>query len=103
MMSSVLTGASVASQVVLRATTIALVAFALPDSKAGAAPALLYSQPAYESPVRGDPNDLLLLPGYGLTRKDVVVYSALNDTNAPLTAPADIPQDSNAQRGVAPI
>jgi hypothetical protein len=82
---------------------VVFAALGLLSSHARAEPAVLYSEPAHESPVRGEPNDLLLLPGYGLTRKDVVVYAAVEDTTASLTAPRDVPQDSSADRGVAPV
>jgi hypothetical protein len=37
---------------------------------AWATPPVLYTQPAYESAVRGDPDDLLLLSGSGLSGAD---------------------------------
>lgn len=54
----------------------------------------LYEQPALQSPVRGEPDDLLLLAGAGLSADDTVVYEALTDTTRPLIVPAD----SNALR-----
>ena len=42
--------------------------------------ATLYSQPSYESPVRADPDDLLLLPGQGLSASDSIVYAAVTNT-----------------------
>ena len=40
----------------------------------------LYGTSAYESPVRADPDDLLLLPGSSLAGNDTVVYRAVADT-----------------------
>ena len=68
-----------------------------------AAPPTLFSQSAYESPVRGDPGDLLMLPGAGFAGTDTVVYQAVTDTTQPLTPPASIPTQSTANIGVAPI
>src|SRR5579864_795558 len=64
---------------------------------------ILYDRPAYQSPVRGEPDDLLLLAGYGLSRDDVVVYRALARTDEPLAHPTSIPAAQNADSGVAPI
>jgi hypothetical protein len=68
-----------------------------------AAPPQLYRQSAQESPVRGEPDDLLLLAGYGFAVDDTVVYRALQDTTEGLTAPIQIPAHSSAEFGVAPI
>ena len=67
------------------------------------AAAVLYSQPAYQSPVRGEPDDLLLLPGSGFASGDVVVYQAITDTTPPLLTPKSIPNVSNATQGVAEV
>src|SRR4051812_44283562 len=64
-----------------------------------AAPAV-YTQPTYESPVRGDPDDLLLIPGYGLAANDTVVYESVADTAHPPAHPASVPSTSNATLGV---
>jgi hypothetical protein len=45
-----------------------------------AAPPELYRHAAYESPVRGGPDDLLLLAGYGFSADDTVVYRTVPDT-----------------------
>jgi hypothetical protein len=65
----------------------------------------LYSAPAHESPVRADPDDLLLLPGYGLAASDRVVYSVLRDTAAALLPPrlADIPLEQTRAAGFADV
>jgi hypothetical protein len=61
---------------------------------------ILYSAPAYESPVRGDPDDLLLISGSGLSAADTVVYAAVANTTAPPTPPASMPTSSNGTQGV---
>lgn len=63
----------------------------------------LYRQPANESPVRADPDDLLLLAGYGFSTDDVVVYQAVADSSKALSPPAQLPTQSTADMGVAPI
>jgi hypothetical protein len=68
-----------------------------------ALPPTLFSQPAYESPVRGDPGDLLLLAGYGFATDDTVVYQAIGDAAQPLAAPSEIPVTSTAASGIAPV
>src|SRR5262245_52216350 len=77
--------------------TSALAAFA-----AQAAAPLLYRQPAHQSPVRDGPDDLLLLPGYGLSADDTVVYQAVRD-GLPAAHPAQVPTDSTAEAGVAQV
>jgi hypothetical protein len=66
-------------------------------------PPRLYGLPALQSPVRGEPDDLLLLPGYGFEAGDTVVYAALADTTAPLSPPQIVPTSSTAAAGVAPV
>ena len=68
-----------------------------------ATPAVIFSQSAYEGPVRGDPGDLLILAGAGFTGTDTVVYQAVPNTTQVPTAPAGVPTQSNASAGVAPI
>jgi hypothetical protein len=68
-----------------------------------AAPPQLYHQAAYESPVSGDPDDLLLLAGYGFAVDDTVVYRAVPDATEILTTPDRVPALSSAEFGVAPI
>ncbi|HWY26258.1 MAG TPA: hypothetical protein VNX47_15140, partial [Nevskia sp.] len=74
---------------------------AAPPSWSG--PPRLYSLPAYQSPVRGEADDLLLLPGYGFDPGDTVVYAALHDTTTPLNPPDAIPAASTADAGVAQV
>lgn len=64
---------------------------------------VLYSQPAYESPVRADPDDLLLLPGYGLASSDTIVYEAISDTTQAPQQPSSIPTATTAVAGVADL
>jgi hypothetical protein len=64
---------------------------------------VLYSQPAYQSPVRGDPDDLLLLPGYGLGAGDTVVYEAISDTTQAPAQPCCIPSSSTEFQGIADL
>jgi hypothetical protein len=63
----------------------------------------LYRNGAYESPVRGDPDDLLLLAGYGFAVDDTVVYRAVRSNRAVLATPDQIPAQATAESGVAPI
>ena len=63
----------------------------------------LYRQAAYESPVRGDPDDLLLLAGYGFAADDIVVYRAIADTAGAPAVPRYVPERSGPDIGLAPI
>ncbi len=60
----------------------------------------LYANPRYESPVRGDPGDVLLLAGshFDLTTT-LVVYQAISDTTQPLLAPSTLPAAQTATEG----
>ena len=60
---------------------------------------VLYTQPAYESPVRADPDDLLLIPGYGLSGGDKVIYEAVSNTTQIPTHPA-LPSENTADIGL---
>jgi len=71
------------------------------DSQA-ASPAL-YRKAAYESPVRGAPDDLLLVAGYGFADGDVVVYQAITDTTSSPIQPRRLPTRSTADAGLATI
>ncbi|HEY0799375.1 MAG TPA: hypothetical protein VGD54_00920, partial [Steroidobacteraceae bacterium] len=53
--------------------------------------------------MRADPDDLLMLAGYGFGKDDVVVYEAVADTRRALKPPAQVPMQSTADKGVAPI
>jgi hypothetical protein len=69
---------------------------------AGSAP-VLYSNPAFQSPVRGHPDELLLLPGASLKASDIVVYHALDDPNASLAPPEPVPDANDATSGRARV
>ena len=68
-----------------------------------ATPPTLFSQPAYESPVRADPGDLLQLVGSGLDAGDVVVYQVITYPTQLLTPPAAISSPSDSSKGTAPV
>lgn len=67
-----------------------------------AAAPMLYRQPAYQSPVRGAPDDLLLLAGYGFQADDTVVYQSIRD-DGPLKHPDDSPASLTADLGTAEV
>jgi hypothetical protein len=62
----------------------------------------LYRQPANESPVSAEPDDLLLLAGSGFHADDVVIYQSVSDTGKPLRRPGYIPAQSTTAVGIAP-
>jgi len=64
---------------------------------------ILYSQPAFQSPVRGDPDDLLLLAGIGFSAHDKVIYQAISDTVALPHRPSVAPAVATAETGIAPV
>jgi hypothetical protein len=68
-----------------------------------AAPPELYHQSAYESPVHGKPDDLLLLAGYGLAIDDTVVYRAVPTATDSIATPSRLPANSSADLGVASV
>ncbi len=79
-----------------------------------AAPVQLLRTANYESPVRGGPDDLLMIAGYGFDSGDRVVYAAQAQAaqaqNEPpgqrapaVPHPPTIPSQSTATLGVAPI
>jgi hypothetical protein len=81
----------------------ALCAGSIAASVAAASP-VLYGEPAHESPVRADPDDLILLPGYGLSATDQVVYQMLRSTTTPLSPPPSVPTTSaSAALGLADV
>ena len=77
-----------------------LVFFAAP---AWCTPPVLYSASVYESPVRGDPDDLLLLAGSGLAAGDTVVYRSIVNTTSLPAPPSPLPTFSNAVKGIADL
>ena len=70
---------------------------------ASSAPPQLYRQPANESPVRGDPDDLLFLGGYGFSANDIVVYREIENTTISPAQPARVPTRSTPETGVVEI
>ena len=62
----------------------------------------LYALPFHQSPVRGDPDDLLTLAGYGLVPGSTVVYKRLSVMTDP-APPQGIPPTSTGDEGVAPV
>lgn len=62
----------------------------------------LYAQAGYQSPVRGEADDLQLLAGYGLAADDVVVYNAIIDASQ-IRPPSSVPEESTSSEGVAQI
>jgi hypothetical protein len=85
----------------MTATRLFLLSMLVVVDVAAAAPPHLYHQAAFESPVSGEPDDLLLLAGYGFAADDTVVYRAARYTTSAI--PERIPTDSTAESGVAPI
>jgi Domain of unknown function DUF11 len=63
----------------------------------------LYGSAAHQSPVRGDPDDLLLLPGDGFAGSETVVYAAITDTAKPLVHPPALPTSTTATLGIADV
>src|SRR5579862_1258611 len=84
-----------------RATVLFLLAFF--SAPAWCTPPVLYSASAYESPVRGDPDDLLLLSGSRLDASNTVVYQAAVNTNSPPQPPLSPPTTSTSGLGVADL
>jgi hypothetical protein len=80
-----------------------VVAALVASASAMPAPPLLYHQELYQSPVSGDPDDLLLIAGYGLAADDTVVYRATGDGSQALSPPATVPTRSTSVIGSAPI
>ena len=78
-----------------------LLLFASPSTFATAP--VLFSQSAYESPVRGAPGDLLLLAGSGFNSTDTVVYQQVTDTTQPLVPPAEVPYVATAASGTLAV
>src|SRR5579863_168458 len=73
------------------------------ESRGWASSPLLYHQPAYESPIRGEPDDLLLIPGFGFSADDQVVYQAFDGGRDELPHPSQIPAQSTATLGIAEV
>jgi hypothetical protein len=83
--------------------SLAVLLLAAVGGPAWSDPPVLYSNPTYESPFRGAPGELLLLPGSGLAANAKVVYAVLGDTTVPTSHPSSVPLSSNSTRGVADL
>ncbi len=59
----------------------------------------VFNTPFYQSPVRAEPDDLLMLPGYGFKKGAIVVYKQTTDLPASLSPPATIPVTNMAAEG----
>jgi hypothetical protein len=73
------------------------------SASALSAPPILYQQGLYQSPVSGDPDDLMLLAGYGFAADDTVVYRATQSSTQDLSPPSALPVESTPTIGVAPV
>ena len=78
-----------------------LVCLSMGGRAALAAPPQVFHTANYQAPVRGAPEDLLIIAGYGFAAGDRVVYQAAG--GSPTPQPAGIPGESTADVGVAPI
>ncbi len=90
---------------VLALAAAAALAAHLPGRASAAPPEILHT-PDYQSPVRGDPGDLLMIAGTGLQPADRVVYEALDLSLAsaiPGPHPLRVPALDTALAGTAPI
>jgi hypothetical protein len=68
-----------------------------------AAPPVLLHTSGYESPVRGDPDDLVMLGGIGFHATDRVIYRAVDVPLSSATPAALVPRRTNEDEGIAPI
>jgi hypothetical protein len=60
---------------------------------------MLYRDPQHGSPVRGDPGDLLLIPGFNFSPSAYVIYQAIADTTQRLSPPSPLPSGQTAASG----
>jgi hypothetical protein len=81
---------------------VAIAGWCAAPPEARAAAPVLFRTAGYQAPVRGDPDDLLLLAGTGFQASDRVVYAAADDNSAG-AHPDHVPGSSTAQSGTAPI
>ena len=63
----------------------------------------LYGQSFYQSPVTAVPGQPLMLPGFGFSTDNMVVYQAMQDTTKALTPPFVLPEEVGPSLGVARI
>jgi hypothetical protein len=75
----------------------------LAGASANAAAPAIYNTPGFESPVRGGPDDLLFLGGFGFSASDRVVYEAFREDESQATHPAVVPDRSTRDLGTASI
>ena len=68
-----------------------------------AAPPSVYRSPAFESPVSGEPDDLLLIAGYGFASGDRVVYRAADLAAEASGRQISIPELSTGSNGTADV
>lgn len=68
-----------------------------------AAPPALYHHGAYQGPVHGAADDLLMLAGEGLAADDRVVYQVITDTTREPPRPVSVPVNSTSQSGIAAV
>jgi hypothetical protein len=73
------------------------------STSANAAAPVLFRTPNFESPVRGGPDDLLFLGGFGFNAKDRVVYEAFREGEKQGPHPAAIPSRSTRDLGTASV
>ena len=70
-------------------------------SPASAAAPLLLHTPGYESPTHADPDDLLMIAGWGFDPGDRVVYRAMDTATG--SRAGGVPTSNSAAEGIAPI
>ena len=85
----------------LAATVAALLP--LQVERAFAAAPLVLHTPGYESPVHGNPDDLLLIAGFGFKADDRVVYQKAGPADRPREHPTMVPTQTTPSLGIAPI
>lgn len=80
---------------------VAVIVLASAAPPARSAPPLVMHTPGFESAVRADADDLIMIGGTGFHASDRVIYAAAGPV--PNLHPKVVPQRSDALRGVAPI
>lgn len=86
------------------ATLAALFAIAALHAECAMAVApVLYHQGAYQSPVHGVADDLLMLSGWGLAADDTVVYQVISDATRQLPPPVHMPAKPTTENGIAAV
>ena len=64
---------------------------------------VLFRTPGYEAPVRGEPDDLLVIGGSGFEASDRVVYQAVDSPGGVQNRPSLVPVRSGATLGTVPV